>query len=387
MTTRGTLVAEPFGELSDGRAVTRFVLALGAVQVGILDWGAALQSVHVPDSAGQASSVLLGFSDAAGYEAHEGYLGAAIGRYGNRIAGGRFHLNGTEYVLACNQDGNNLHGGPEGFDRRLWRAEPLPEGALPRLRLHLVSPDGDQGFPGRLSVSVEYALQLTPAGSARLWIRYQATNDEPEGGLSTVVNLTNHAYFNLAGEGSGTVEDQVLQILADRYTPVDPHLIPLGKLDEVAGTPLDFRRPMPIGARLREGHEQLVRAHGYDHNWVLVQDPDEADLLALSESPGCPDHWRLQRALHAQDPGTGRTLDVWTDRPGVQVYTGNGLNGTLVGVSGRAYRAGDAFTAETQDFPDAPNQPTFPSTVLAAQQTLVSYTVYEFGTTHGSGTA
>ncbi len=401
--------AQPFGTLPDGRVVTRQVLRTTSATAAILDYGATLQSLTVPDRTGRPADVVLGMADLPGYQAQTAYLGAVIGRFANRIAGGRFRLNGTGYELACNDGPNNLHGGPEGFDRRLWTAEPVA-GPWPQLRLRLTSPDGDQGFPGRLEVTVDYLLEEAVAGAPRLWIRYAARNAEPAGGPSTPVNLTHHAYFNLAGEGTGSVDAQLVRVPASRYTPVDADLIPFGEHADVAGTPFDLRTLTPLGPRTRLQHQQILRARGFDHNWVIDTDSPQLGIRwpgsvpaegvpgtgssatgtdgSATSSPGAAIHGDgappgeppLRLALQAIDPGSGRRLEVWSDRPGVQLYTCNALDGTLVGASGRIYRPGDGFTAETQGFPDAPNQPGFPSTALAPQQTFRSVTVFAFGT-------
>jgi aldose 1-epimerase len=390
--------AEPFGQLDDGREVTRFVLRTPSASASILDYGAILQSLVVPDRAGCAGDVVLGMADLPGYQAQDAFLGAIVGRVGNRIARGRFTLDDVTYELPLNNGPNNLHGGPGGFQVLLWDAEPVP-GVRPRLRLRLTSPDGDQGFPCPLRVTVDYLLDGSAETGPRLWIRYTVRNDEPAGGRSTPVNPTHHAYFNLAGEGSGSVDGHLLRVPASRYTPVDGALIPTGELAGVAGTPLDLRSATEIGPLLRVHTEQTAYARGYDHNWVIDddaptldepwpgRDPDTAsgedepadggpasdDVLSSAGRP-------LRLALQATDPDSGRRLDVFSDLPGVQLYTANYFDGTVIGKSGRAYRQGDGFTAETQYFPDSPNQPQFPSVMLGPQQVFRSTTVFAFGT-------
>jgi aldose 1-epimerase len=303
----------------------------------------------VPDRDGRPANVVLGFDRLQGYLDHpDPYFGALIGRYGNRIAEGSFTLDGAEHRLPVNNGANSLHGGETGFDRRLWTATPFDSG----LELRLVSPDGDQGYPGTLNVTVRYTLTVENA----LRIDYLATTDAP-----TVVNLTNHSYFNLAGEGTGDVYDHLLQLDASQFTPVDAGLIPTGEIAPVAGTPLDFREPVAVGERIRAGHAQLEHAGGYDHNWVLDR-PAEG----------------LTRAARVSEPTTGRVLTVHTTEPGVQFYSGNFLDGTMRGTGGRLYRQGDGLALETQHFPDSPNQPAFPSTVLRPGETYRSTTVYEF---------
>jgi aldose 1-epimerase len=342
-----------FGRLDDGRSVERFVLGGAALQVSVLTYGATIQSVRVPDRDGRVDDVVLGFDDLVGYLAPHPYFGATVGRYANRIAGGRFSLAGAEHRLPVNDGPNCLHGGTVGFDKALWSARAA---GVDSVELSHVSPDGDMGFPGQLTASVTF----TVSGSD-LRIAYEATTDQ-----ATVLNLTNHSYFNLAGAGSGSVDDHEVRVLANRYTPVDEVLIPTGELAAVAGTPMDLRSPRPIGAALRDGQgdEQVRRAAGgFDHNWVI----DE------SERGG----ERLAAEVH--EPTTGRRLEVWTDQPGVQLYTGSLLDGTVVGKGGRAYEKGDAFCLETQHFPDSPNQPAFPSTVLRAGGTFTTSTVFRFG--------
>jgi aldose 1-epimerase len=343
-----------FGRLGDRRGVDRFVLGGDALQVAVLAYGGIIQSVLVPDRDGRVDDVVLGFDELAGYLAPNPYFGATVGRYANRIAGGRFSLAGVEHQLPVNDGPNCLHGGPVGFDKHLWSVlEPTgPES----VRLGHVSPDGDMAFPGELTTTVTF----TVSGSD-LRIAYEATTDR-----ATVVNLTNHSYFNLAGAGSGSVHDHEVRLLAGSYTPGDEVLIPTGELAEVAGTPMDLRFFQAIGAALRDGqaHEQVRRAAGgFDHNWVIDGSERRGEQLAAQ----------------VREPTTGRTLEVWTDQPGVQFYTGSLLDGTVVGKGGRAYQKGDAFCLETQHFPDSPNQPAFPSTVLRPGETYRTSTVFRFG--------
>jgi aldose 1-epimerase len=322
--------------------------------VRILTYGGIVQSLEVPDDDGHRDNVVLGFDDLQGYVDNNNpgpYFGALIGRYGNRIAGGKFTLDGVEHQLPLNNGPNSLHGGTDSFDKRVWEATPVKGSREVSLRLRLVSPDGDQGYPGELTTEVTYTL----ARHRQLAVHYEATTDAP-----TVVNLTNHTYWNLSGEGSGTIEDHELQIDASRYTPVDATLIPTGELAPVAGTPMDFRRPTPVGERLREPFQQIVYGQGYDHNWVLDRDADDD----------------LEEAARVHDPDSGRTLEISTTEPGLQFYSGNFLDGTLVGTGGHVYRQGDGMALETQHFPDSPNQPDFPSTVLRPGQTYDTTTVF-----------
>jgi aldose 1-epimerase len=343
------ITKEPWGGTSEG-AVERYTLEneRGTV-VRVLTYGGIVQSIEVPDRDGQLANVALGFDNLDDYVAKSPYFGTITGRYANRIARGTFTVDGVRYQVPVNDGPNSLHGGTVGLDKHIWQADAVGEDAL---ALQYVSPAGDQGYPGTLDLTVTYTL--TPDN--RLRIDYLATTDAP-----TVVNLTNHTYFNLAGEGTGGVYEHVVQLNADRYTPVDAQLIPTGELASVAGTPLDFTTPTAIGARIREPFEQLLRATGYDHNFVL-RGGDEA----------------LPLAARVVEPGTGRVLTVHTDQPGLQFYTGNFLTGALVGPSGRAYRQGDAFALETQHFPDSPNHPEFPSTVLRPGEVYRTTTVYGF---------
>ena len=346
-----------FGHVEDGRTVDRVVLRSDQLEVVILTYGATVQAVRTGDRDGRVDDVVLGFDDLAGYLAPHPYIGAVVGRFANRIARGRFTLDGVEHRLPVNDGPNCMHGGTVGFDRHIWTARELTAqngGEGDRVELRHVSPDGDMGFPGELSATVTYTVR-----GGELRVDYQAWTDRP-----TVLNLTNHSYFNLAGAGSGSVEDHQVRLLANRFTPVDADLIPTGEPASVAGTPLDFRSPRAVGAALRDGHEQVVRARGYDHNWVLDGDGDGS----------------LHLAAEAQEPASGRRLEVWTDQPGVQFYSGNFLDGTLVGKGGRVYRQGDAFCLETQHFPDSPNQPSFPSTVLRPGEAYRTSTAFRFGT-------
>jgi aldose 1-epimerase len=358
------IVQSSFGRLADGTAVDRFTLTnTRRMSVSIITYGGILQSVRVPDRDGRLRNVTLGFSSLAGYTSpayvkSNPYFGALIGRYGNRIAKGRFTLDGQTFQLPINNDPNSLHGGNVGFDKRVWAAQEVrPKGTV-GVRLSLVSADGDQGYPGTLTVAVTYTLD----NRNRIHIAYQATTDKP-----TIVNLTNHAYWNLAGEGSGTIYDHQLQINASRYTPDDPTLIPTGQISSVAGTPLDFRRFRAIGDRIRSSFSQLQIGRGYDHNWVLN-----------GSGSG------VRVAARLRDPSSGRELTISTDQPGLQFYSGNFLDGTLYGTSGRQYREGDGLALETQHFPDSPNHPNFPSTVLRPGQTYRTQTIYGFSTFRSS---
>lgn len=344
----------PFGELPDGRMVHAYTLIDDhGTRVVVLDHGALLQAFEVPDRDGNVANVTLGFADLADYLTRSPYFGATVGRYANRIGHARCEIDGRTVELPANLGEHHLHGGHEGFDRKLWdsKVELGPDG--PGVTFAMTSPDGDEGYPGTLDVEVTYTL----TGPGTLRIDYAATTDRP-----TVVNLTNHAYFNLSGEGSGSVADHVVEIAASRFTPVDTGLIPTGEIAPIDRTPLDFRTATPLGQRL--GHPLLEAAGGYDHNYVLDRNGSG-----------------LERAAQVTDPASGRVLTVHTTEPGVQLYGANGFDGSLVGPSGRAYHAGDALCLETQHFPDSPNHPHFPSTVLRPGTRFTSTTIYALSTT------
>lgn len=351
----GTGGGEPFGEV-EGESVERYILRnANAMEVGILTCGGIVQSIRVPDKDGTVGDVVLGFDNVDDYVEKSPYFGAIVGRYANRIAKGDFTLDGHTYHLAINNEPNSLHGGDKGFDKRIWTASDASDTSL---TLSYTSPDGEEGYPGTLEVHVTYSLDDDNA----LKIEYAATTDK-----KTVINLSNHSYFNLAGEGSGTIEHHELQLHASHYTPVDETLIPTGEIAPVAGTPFDFTTAKPIGKDIRDASsDQILIAHGFDHNFVL--DRPEGDTTTLV------------KAAMVTEPTTGRTLQVETTQPGVQLYTGNFLDGSFGGIGKQAYRQGDAFCLETQHFPDSPNHPDFPSTELDPGQEFRSTTVYTFGT-------
>jgi aldose 1-epimerase len=350
-----SITSQAWGSTSEG-AVRRFTLRNGnRMTVRILTYGGILQAIRVPDRRGRVANVALGFGKLSDYVAGSPYFGAITGRYANRIASGSFVLDGTTYQLPKNDGPNTLHGGTVGFDKHIWAATPFRRGSSVGLVLRFTSPDGDMGYPGTVRARVTYTL--TPRNEIRM--QYRATTDKP-----TIINLTNHAYWNLAGEGSGTIYGHRLFLNAARYTPVNSTLIPTGAIPRVAGTPMDFRQSTAIGARIRNGFSQLIIGRGYDHNWVLSRRGTSSNYLAA----------------RVTEPTSGRVLSIRTDEPGIQFYSGNFLDGTLVGTSGRMYRQGDGFALETQHFPDSPNHANFPSTVLRPGQVYRTTTTYQLGT-------
>ncbi len=345
---------EPFGTNQDGKAVDIYTLTNDhGMRARIMTRGGTIVSLEVPDREGKLGDVVLGFNTLEEYIKDSPHFGCVCGRYANRIGGASFTLDGTTYKLVANKGDNQLHGGKVGFDKYVWPAEPVERDDAVGVRMTHVSPDGDQGYPGTLSCTMTYWL----TNENELRIDYEATTDKP-----TVLNLTNHSYFNLAGEGNGTVLDHVLRIDADHFTPTDAEQIPTGEIRSVKGTPMDFTTPTPIGARVEQDDEQLRLGNGYDHNWVLNSGGGE---LAL--------------AAEVTEPTTGRVMRVLTTEPGVQLYIGNYLNGRLTGKSGKTYVRRGALCLETQHFPDSPNHDNFPSTVLRPGETFTSTTVFAFG--------
>jgi len=349
--------AEAFGRLDDGTTIERWLLDDGTVTVAVLTYGGILQQVVAPDREGRRADVTLGFDDLAGYLRPQPYLGALVGRYANRIAAGRFELDGHAYQLDRNHGGHHLHGGVVGFDKRVWAAQARPGAG--GVQLSLTSPDGDQGYPARLDVVVEYTL----AGGT-LTIAYTATNAEPPRGPATIVNLTNHAYFNLAGHAAGSVGDHVVHVPADRYVCSDADLIPTGAFAEVAGTALDLREPRPFAAGWDRAEEAITNAGGYDHSWLL----DGA-------APGRP-----VLAARVSEPVSGRVLEVGTDQPAVHLYSGNMMVPLSGAKGGATYPHRGGFCTETQHLPDSPNHPGFPSTVLRPGETFRTSTTFRFTT-------
>ena len=359
------MATDRFGALPDGTPVTAYTLRNAhGLEVRVLDYGAIIASISVPDRDGVFGDVALGFDTLDGYLADNPYLGAVVGRYGNRIAGGRFMLDGVEYRLAINDGANHLHGGVRGFDKVPWQAEASGDGDhAAAVALHYVSSDGEEGYPATLSVSVTYTL----GDDNELRVDYFVRSDAP-----TPANLTQHSYFNLAG--GGDILDHQLWIGADRYTPVDATLIPTGELASVEGTPFDFRVPTAIGARIDAEDPQLAIGGGYDHNFVLGAEIGPGTAVALPEGRG------LVHAARATDLASGRVLDVFTSEPGLQLYSGNFLDGTLVGKGGAVYGRRSGFCLETQHFPDSPNQSGFPSTIVRPGAPYRSRTVFRFST-------
>lgn len=346
-----TMTKKSFGVI-DGKEVDLYTLRnSNGYEVKITNFGGTITSLKAPDRQGRTADIVLGFDTLDTYVKGHPYFGCIIGRYGNRIAGGQFSLEGKKYVLAQNNGPNNLHGGPVGFDRRVWDAQEIREPGSVGIGLSYVSKDGEEGFPGNITVTVTFMLTR----SNELKISYTATTDK-----TTIVNCTNHSYFNLAGEGSGDVLGTVVTINADRFTPVDKDLIPTGELKGVAGTPMDFNKPVTIGARINIADEQLGFGGGYDHNWVLKN----------------PAGLALFPAATAHDPASGRFLEVLTSEPGVQMYSGNFLDGTIIGKSGKPYVRRGGFCFETQHYPDSPNQPEFPSTALKPGDVYKTETIY-----------
>jgi aldose 1-epimerase len=348
--TKTGMVKQPFGAILDGTPVSIYTLTNGkGLEARVMNYGAILVSLKVPGRDGQSADVTLGYDSLDGYLKKSPYFGAVVGRYANRIGGARFKLNGTEYKLAANNGPNCLHGGLRGFDKRAWKEVAATSESL---ELLYESPDGEEGFPGTLATRVTYTI--TPANELRLDYHATAAHD-------TVLNLTNHSYFNLAGEGSGEILDHRIQIMADRFTPTDAGQIPTGELSPVAGTPLDFRTPQIIGARIDATDQNIRYGKGYDHNYVV------------NGTAGT-----VRTCARVEDSRSGRVMEVLTSQPGVQFYTGNNLDGTIHGKGGKVYAKRSALCLETQHFPDSPNQPRFPSTELKGGQTFVSTTIYRF---------
>jgi aldose 1-epimerase len=343
---------ESFGTTADGKPVDVYTLKnANGVEVRAITYGGIITSLKTPDKSGRPGDIVLGFDNMAGYETPAPYFGAIIGRYGNRIAKGRFTIDGKEYTLATNNGPNHLHGGLLGFDKVIWNAEPIA--GRNAIAFSRASADGEEGYPGNLNVRVTYEL----TDKNELIVEYSATTDK-----ATHVNLTQHSYFNLAGDGNGDILGHELMINADRFTPVSDALIPTGQLASVDGTPFDFRKATAIGARINQKDPQLVNGKGYDHNWVLNRSGDGLQLAAV-----------------VSEPTSGRVMEISTTEPGIQFYAGNFLDGKLTGKAGHVYSHRTGLCLETQHYPDTPNQPAFPATLLKPGQTYGSKTVFTFG--------
>ncbi|MBV9470860.1 MAG: galactose mutarotase [Abitibacteriaceae bacterium] len=352
-TAHSRITRKSFGKAPDGHPISLYTLTNAhGMEARITNYGGIVVSLTAPDRNGKFGDVVLGYSTIDGYIKNSPYFGALIGRYGNRIAKGHFTLDGHTYKLAVNNGPKSLHGGKKGFDKVVWQAHEVRARNGVGLALHYLSKDGEEGYPGNLSVDVLYTL----TNNNELRIDYKATTDK-----DTVLNLTNHSYFNLAGQGNGDVLGHLMMINADKFTPIDKTSIPLGDLKPVQVTPFDFRKPTAIGARINEQDQQLKFGTGYDHNFVLNR-----------KGTG------LSLAARAYEPKTGRVLEAYTTQPGVQFYTGNFLDGTIKGKGGKVYKQRYAFCLETQHYPDSPNRPDFPTTVLKPGQTYKQTTVYKF---------
>ena len=344
---------ESFGKTADGESVDLFTLTnRNGMEAKITNYGGIVTTLTAPDRNNKYADVVLGFNDLDSYLKGHPYFGALVGRYGNRIAKGRFTLNGVEYKLAVNNGENHLHGGIKGFDKVVWTARSMRTKLGPALSLTYLSKDMEEGYPGNLTVKVVYTL----TNNNELRIDYSASTDK-----DTVTNLTHHSYFNLAGEGNGDILNHQLLLKASRFTPTDAGSIPTGELRNVQGTPFDFLKSTSIGARINQDEEQLKFGGGYDHNWVV------------NGRAGT-----LRQAASVYESTSGRVMDVWTTEPGIQFYTGNFLDGTLTGKSGKAYARRNGFCLETQHYPDSPNKPKFPTTTLRKGATYRSTTIYRF---------
>lgn len=346
---------ESFGEV-EGKTVAIYTLTnTNKVEMKISTYGGIVTSFKLPDRNGKLADVVLGYNNLEGYVEENPYFGSIIGRYGNRIGNAKFSLDGQEYTLAQNDGANTLHGGFKGFDKAVWDAQQITGPDSVSLKLHYLSKDGEEGFPGNVDVKVTYTLTY----DYTFRVDYEAKTDKP-----TVVNFTHHSYWNFAGEGSGDILKHELMLNADAYTPVDKGLIPTGEIVSVEGTPMDFRTPKAIGVRIDSDYEQLKFARGYDHNWVLNK----------------PARGELSLAATVYEPKSGRFMEILTTEPGIQFYSGNFLDGSIVGKSGKAYEFRSGFCLETQHYPDSPNKPDFPSTALRPGETYKSTTIHRFST-------
>ena len=346
---------DSLGVMPSGEVINQYTLVNGnGLQLQVINLGGTITSLKVPDRQGKIEEVILGCDSLQDYLAGTPFFGVIVGRYGNRIANGTFELDGTRYQLARNNNGHHLHGGLKGFDKAYWKIEPIPSDSGQAIRLSYLSRDMEEGYPGNLSVEVVYTL----TDDNKLSIDYRATTDKP-----TVVNLTNHSYFNLTGDAKRDILDHELMLNATQFVPVDKGLIPLGSLEDVSGTPFDFREAHKIGERINENNPQLVNGMGYDHCWVISGNAGE-----------------LRLGASVYEPTSGRVMEVYTTEPGVQFYTGNFLDGTKRGKGGKMYNRRDGFCLETEHFPDSPNQPSFTSVVLRPCEVYHTRTVYAFST-------
>jgi aldose 1-epimerase len=346
---------DSFGKTGDGRPVDLYTLTNSkGLEVRAMTYGGIIVSLRVPDKNGKLGDIVLGHETLDGYLVNPPYFGVIVGRYANRIANATFTLDGAKYTLAKNDGPNSLHGGVNGFNKQIWEANEFKNAKGVGVAFTYLSKDGEEGYPGNLKVKVSYTL----TDENQLILDYEATTDK-----ATPLNLSQHSYFNLAGEGNGDILGHHLMLNADRFTPVDKTLIPTGELRSVKGTPMDFTKPTAIGARINEDYEQLVVGHGYDHNWVINRKDDSLTLAA-----------------RVHEPTTGRILEVFTTQPGVQFYSGNFLDGTITGKQGHVYKRRYGLCLETQHYPDSPNHPDFPSAILRPGQTFHSETVFKFST-------
>jgi aldose 1-epimerase len=352
---RSTMTKTVFGKLPDGREVFQYTFAnRSGVTMQIIDYGATLTSLRVPDRNGKTDDVVLGYDSLQGYMEGTAYFGAIVGRYGNRIGKGQFQLDGKRYQLTINDGENHLHGGKLGFNKVLWSAEIRNDSEEPYLHLRYVSRDGEEGYPGKVTLNVSYTL----TDKNELRIDYEGTTDQP-----TILNPTHHSYFNLSGSFTNTILGHLLTIEADAMTPVDRGLIPTGQIVSVANTPMDFRSAMAIGSHIDDPDEQLEFGRGYDHNWVLRSGTA-----------------RIRKAAELYEPKSGRLMTVFTNQPGLQFYSGNFLDGTAIGKGGIAYQRRTGLCLEAQAFPDSPNKPQFPSVILRPGQLYRQTTIYQFST-------
>ncbi|MBB1422242.1 galactose mutarotase [Pseudoalteromonas sp. SG43-7] len=354
MTNSPSALLHAYGKLADQTPINQVTLTnSNGVSVDVINYGGIITRIETPDSNGNMGNIVLGMDNLEDYTNATTYFGAIIGRFGNRIANGKFSLNGTDYQLATNDGANHLHGGVQGFDKKVWNMVPFSTQNSAGVTLSLVSPDGDQGYPGELTTQVTYIL----TNKNTLDMQFVAKTNKP-----TIINMTQHSYFNLAGKGD--ILDHQMQINSNAITPVDGGLVPTGELMQVAGTPFDFRNPKAIGKEINVDDEQLKLGKGYDHNFVLKNKPNH-DLI---------------EAANVYEPSSGRTLTVYTEEPAVQFYSGNFLDGSSKQASGLVHKLRSGFCLEPQHFPDAPNQPTFPSTTLMPGEVYSTRIVYEFGT-------